>query len=41
VLRGGEAGLKSLGMEFTEKTNFKRGATDFSTQVGQNAGQRL
>ena len=35
VLRGGEAALKSLGMEFTEKTNFKRGSTDFSTQVAK------
>ena len=35
VLRGGEAGLKSMGMEFTEKTSFKRGATDFSSQVAR------
>lgn len=35
VLRGGEAALKTLGMEFTEKTNFKRGSTDFSTQVAK------
>ncbi len=35
VLRGGEAGLKSLGMEFTEKTSFKRGSTDFSSQVAR------
>ncbi|NBW44297.1 MAG: ABC transporter substrate-binding protein [Betaproteobacteria bacterium] len=35
VLRGGEAALKALGMEFTEKTNFKRGSTDFSTQVAK------
>ena len=35
VLRGGETGLKSLGLEFTEKTSFKRGATDFSSQVAR------
>jgi len=35
VLRGGEAALKTLGLEFTEKTNFKRGTTDFSTQVAK------
>ena len=35
VVRGGEAGLKSMGMEFTEKTSFKRGATDFSSQVAR------
>ena len=35
VMRGGEAGLKTLGMEFAEKTSFKRGATDFSSQVAK------
>jgi len=35
VLRGAEAALKSLGMDFTEKTSFKRGATDFSSQVAR------
>jgi len=35
VVRGGEAGLKLIGMEFTEKTSFKRGATDFSSQVAR------
>jgi branched-chain amino acid transport system substrate-binding protein len=35
VLRGGEAGLKTLNMEFAEKTSFKRGATDFSSQVSK------
>ena len=35
VLRGGEAGLKTLGMEFVEKTSYKRGATDFSSQVSK------
>ena len=35
VLRGGEAGLKTMNMEFVEKTSFKRGATDFSSQVAR------
>jgi branched-chain amino acid transport system substrate-binding protein len=35
VMRGGEAGLKTLGLEYTEKTTFKRGATDFSSQVAK------
>jgi branched-chain amino acid transport system substrate-binding protein len=35
VLRGGEAGLKSVGMDYVEKTSFKRGATDFSSQVAK------
>ncbi len=35
VLRGGEEGLKTLNMEFAEKTSFKRGATDFSSQVSK------
>ena len=35
VMRGGEAGLKTMGMEFGEKTSFKRGATDFSSQVAK------
>ena len=35
VLRGAEAGLKTLNMEFTEKTSYKRGATDFSSQVSK------
>ena len=35
VIRGGEAGLKTLGMAFTEKTSYKRGATDFSSQVAK------
>ncbi len=35
VLRGGEAGLKTINMEYTEKTSFKRGATDFSSQVAK------
>ncbi len=32
---GAEAGLKHIGMVFTEKTSYKRGATDFSSQVAQ------
>lgn len=35
VERGAEAGLKSLGMALAEKTTFKRGATDFSSQVAK------
>jgi branched-chain amino acid transport system substrate-binding protein len=35
VMRGAEAGLKTIGMEFTEKTSYKRGATDFSSQVAK------
>ena len=35
VQRGAEAGLKTLNMEVAEKTSFKRGATDFSSQVAK------
>ncbi len=35
VLRGAEAGLKTIGMDFVEKTSYKRGATDFSSQVAK------
>lgn len=35
VLRGAEAGLKSINMDFSEKTSYKRGATDFSSQVAK------
>ncbi|NBW50390.1 MAG: ABC transporter substrate-binding protein [Betaproteobacteria bacterium] len=35
VLKGGEDGLKTIGMEFAEKTSYKRGATDFSSQVSK------
>ena len=35
VLRGTEAGLKTINMELAEKTSFKRGATDFSSQVAR------
>jgi branched-chain amino acid transport system substrate-binding protein len=35
VMRGAEAGLKTIGMELAEKTTYKRGATDFSSQVAR------
>ena len=35
VVRGAEAGVKSIGAELAEKTSFKRGATDFSSQVAR------
>ena len=35
VLRGAETGLKSIKMDFTEKTTYKRGATDFSSQTAR------
>jgi branched-chain amino acid transport system substrate-binding protein len=35
VMRGAEAGLKTMGMELTETTSYKRGATDFSSQVAK------
>ena len=35
VMRGAEAGLKSIGMELTEKTTYKRGATEFSSQIAR------
>ena len=35
VQRGAEAGLKSMNMDFVEKTSYKRGATDFSSQVAK------
>jgi branched-chain amino acid transport system substrate-binding protein len=35
VERGAEAGLKTIGMEVAEKTTYKRGATDFSSQVAR------
>jgi hypothetical protein len=39
VLRGAEAGLKTIGMDLAEKTSFKRGATDFSSQVAKHEGR--
>ena len=35
VLRGAEAGLKEINMPLTERTTYKRGATDFSSQVAK------
>ena len=35
VLRGAEAALKAMNMELAEKTSYKRGATDFSSQVAR------
>jgi len=35
VMRGAEAGLKAAGMELAEKTTYKRGATDFSSQIAK------
>lgn len=35
VMRGAEDGLKTIGVELAEKTTFKRGATDFSSQVAR------
>ena len=38
VQRGAEAGLKTINMEVAEKTTYKRGATDFSSQVAKMKG---
>ena len=35
VMKGGEAGLKEVGMAYAEQTTFKRAATDFSSQVAK------
>jgi branched-chain amino acid transport system substrate-binding protein len=35
VMRGGEEGLKDLGMTYAERTTYKRGATEFSSQVAK------
>ncbi len=35
VVRGAEAALKTLNIELAERTSFKRGATDFSSQVAR------
>ncbi len=35
VFRGAEEGLKSIDMKFTEVTTYKRGATDFASQVAR------
>lgn len=36
-VKGAEDGLKTINMELAEKTSYKRGATDFSSQVGRMA----
>jgi len=35
VMQGAEAGLKTIGMSLAEKTTYKTGATDFSSQVAR------
>ena len=35
VMRGAEAGLKEVGLALAERTTYKRGATDFSSQVAR------
>jgi len=35
VMRGAEAGLKTINIELAEKTSYKRGATDFSSQIAK------
>jgi branched-chain amino acid transport system substrate-binding protein len=35
VVRGAEAGLKEIGVTLGEKTTYKRGATDFSSQIAR------
>lgn len=35
VMQGAEAGLKEMNMALTEKTTYKRGATDFSSQIAR------
>ncbi len=35
VARGGEAGLKDIGAVYAERTTYKRGATDFASQVAK------
>lgn len=40
VLRGAEEGLKNAGMAMAETTSFKRGATDFSSQMQKLAAEK-
>ena len=35
VFRGADDSLKAMGKTWTEKTTYKRGATDFSSQVAR------
>jgi branched-chain amino acid transport system substrate-binding protein len=38
VMRGAEMGLKSISVELTERTTYKRGSTDFSSQMARMKG---
>ncbi len=38
VMKGVEAGLAALGSKLTEKTSYKRGATDFASQIARLRG---
>ncbi|MEK7345434.1 MAG: ABC transporter substrate-binding protein [Pseudomonadota bacterium] len=40
VFRGAEAGLKDVGMQFAEVTTYKRGATDFASQMQKLASAK-
>jgi branched-chain amino acid transport system substrate-binding protein len=40
VFRGAEAGLKDSGMQFAEVTTYKRGATDFASQMQKLASSK-
>jgi len=40
VFRGAEEGLKSIGMQFAEVTTYKRGATDFASQMQKLASSK-
>lgn len=40
VVRGAEAGLKTMGMQFAEVTTYKRGATDFASQMQKLAAAK-
>lgn len=40
VFRGAEAGLKEAGMQFAEVTTYKRGATDFASQMQKLASAK-
>jgi branched-chain amino acid transport system substrate-binding protein len=40
VLRGAEEGLKAANMAMAEKTSYKRGATDFSSQMQKLASEK-
>ncbi len=40
VFKGAEEGLKSIGMQFAEVTTYKRGATDFASQMQKLASSQ-